>query len=164
MSEALSKKGIPFEILAFNADFIELKGFDDKYFGKKKMEMMRLLQEVTGSGSGSTDAGFAVDSAARRLQKRFLENDASGALIVFTDGQPSQSFDANGVELELKAVVKKWSSQTPLIGVGIGPDMEDTINQYFDKNGLSVPDIHKLPQALLKILEKQIQKFEKRSA
>lgn len=161
MAEAFSQKGVPFEILAFHAQLLELKGFDETYFGKKKLEIMRVLREVKSSGAQYNDDGFAVDSAARRLQKRLLENDASGALIVFSDGQPAPSSRHAGSEWELREIVRKWTKQIPLIGIGIGPGMERTIKQYYDKNGLPVPDIHKLPQSLLKILEKQLQKFER---
>lgn len=163
MAEALSKKGIPFEISAFNAQFLELKGFDEEYFGKKKMEMMRLLQEVHTSDASYNDDGYAVDTASRRLQKRLLENDAQGALIVFSDGQPAPSSRHSGSQWELRGIVEKWSKQIPLIGVGIGPGMESTIKAYYDKNGLPVPDVSKLPQSLLKILGNQLSRFEKRS-
>jgi cobalamin biosynthesis protein CobT len=163
MAEAFSKKGIPFEISAFNAQFLELKGFEEEYFGKKKMEIMRLLNEVRTYDAYNNDDGYAVDTAARRLQKRLLENDAIGALIVISDGEPAPSDEHDGPEWELRNIVKKWSRQIPLIGVGIGPGMESTIKEYYDKNGLPVPDVNKLPQALLKILGNQLSRFEKRS-
>ena len=109
------------------------------------------------------DDGFAVDSAARRLQRRLLENEAQGALIVFSDGQPAPSGKHNGPEWELHDIVNKWSKQVPLIGIGVGPGMESTIKEYYGKNGLPVPDITKLPHALLDILRKQIARFEKRN-
>lgn len=159
MAEALSKKGVPFEILAFNRRFFELKQFEDQYAGAQKLALMGLLREVHGPDATYNDDGFAVDTAARRLQKRLLENDAQGALIVFSDGQPAPGPEHNGMEWELGGIVQKWSRQLPLIGVGIGPGMEETIQAYFGKNGLPVPDIDKLPRALLNILEKQVARF-----
>jgi len=41
--------------------------------------------------------------------------------------------------------------------------MESTIKEYYGKNGLPVPDITKLPRALLDTLRKQIARFEKRN-
>ena len=163
MAEAFSRKGVPFEILAFHDKLLELKQFEDEYFGKKKLELMRVLQEVGTPNAAWNDDGFAVDSAARRLQRRLLENDAQGALIVFSDGQPAPSGKHNGPEWELHDIVNKWSKQVPLIGIGVGPGMESTIKEYYGKNGLPVPDITKLPRALLDTLRKQIARFEKRN-
>lgn len=163
MAEAFSRKGIPFEILAFHEKLLELKQFEDEYFGKKKLELMRVLQEVGTSHARYNDDGYAVDGAARRLQKRLLANDAQGALIIFSDGRPEPSSVHSGSEWELHDIVNKWSRQVPLIGVGVGPGMESTIKEYYGKNGLPVPDITKLPHALLDILRKQIARFEKRN-
>ncbi len=163
MAEAFSRKGVPFEILAFHEKLLELKQFEDEYFGKKKLELMRVLQEVQTSHARYNDDGYAVDGAARRLQKRLLANDAQGALIIFSDGRPEPSSTHSGSEWELHGIVNKWSRQVPLIGVGIGPGMESTIKEYYGKNGLPVPDITKLPHALLDILRKQIARFEKRN-
>jgi len=163
MAEAFSRKGVPFEILAFHDKLLELKQFEDEYFGKKKLELMRVLQEVGTPNAAWNDDGFAVDSAARRLQRRLLENEAQGALIVFSDGQPAPSGKHNGPEWELHDIVNKWSKQVPLIGIGVGPGMESTIKEYYGKNGLPVPDITKLPRALLDTLRKQIARFEKRN-
>lgn len=163
MAEAFSRKGIPFEILAFHEKLLELKQFEDEYFGKKKLELMRVLQEVGTSHARYNDDGYAVDGAARRLQKRLLANDAQGALIIFSDGRPEPSSAHSGSEWELHDIVNKWSRQVPLIGVGVGPGMESTIKEYYGKNGLPVPDITKLPHALLDILRKQIARFEKRN-
>ncbi len=163
MAEAFSKKGVPFEILAFHDKLLELKGFDEEYFGKKKLEIMRVLQEVQTPNASYNDDGYAVDGAARRLQRKLLENNAAGALIVLSDGRPEPSAAHAGGEWELHDIVRKWSKQIPLIGVGIGREMEATIKEYYDKNGLPVPDVSKLPQALLKILSNQLARFEKKT-
>jgi hypothetical protein len=163
MAEAFSKKGVPFEILAFHDQLLELKGFDEDYFGKKKLEIMRVLQEVQSPNARWNDDGYAVDAASRRLQRKLLENSAAGALIVLSDGEPAPSPTHAGSEWELHDIVRKWSKQIPLIGVGIGREMEATIKEYYDKNGLPVPDVSKLPQALLKILSNQLSRFEKKS-
>jgi hypothetical protein len=163
MAEAFSKKGVPFEILAFHDQLLELKGFDEDYFGKKKLEIMRVLQEVQSPNARWNDDGYAVDAASRRLQRKLLENNAAGALIVLSDGEPAPSPTHAGSEWELHDIVRKWSKQIPLIGVGIGRDMEATIKEYYDKNGLPVPDVSKLPQALLKVLSNQLSRFEKKS-
>ncbi len=161
MAEALSRRNLPFEILAFNAKLLELKGFKDKYFGKKKVDLLRVLQEVRTRSAGYNDDGYAIDVAARRLQRQLLDNDAQGALIVFSDGQPHPSDAHAGPEWELHGIVNKWSKKVPLIGVGIGPNMKSTIEKYYGKNGLSVPDVTKLPRALLDILKRQFARFEK---
>jgi hypothetical protein len=163
MAEAFSKKGIPFEILAFHDKLLELKQFEQDYFGKKKMELMRVLKEVHTSNASYNDDGFAVDGASRRLQRRLLENDAQGALIVFSDGRPEPSSEHSGAEWELHDMVNKWSKKIPLIGVGIGPGMKETIKEYYGKNGLPVPDVSKLPRELLNILRKQLARFEQRN-
>lgn len=163
MAEAFSKKGIPFEILAFHDKLLELKQFGQDYFGKKKMELMRVLKEVHTSNASYNDDGFAVDAASRRLQRRLLENDAQGALIVFSDGRPEPSSEHSGAEWELHDIVNKWSKKIPLIGVGIGPGMKETIKEYYGKNGLPVPDVSKLPSELLNILRKQLARFEQRN-
>jgi len=156
MAEGLSKKNIPFEILAFGSDFYELKKFDEPYFGKQKFKLMSILNL-----GGGTDIGFATDQAAKRLQRRFLSEKANGALIVFTDGEPAPNPEHRGPEWELKSLVEKWSKKMPLLGVGIGHGMEATIKHYFDKSGLYVPDVNLLPAKLLDILKKQLRRFEK---
>ncbi|MBT4124263.1 MAG: hypothetical protein HOE40_02430, partial [Candidatus Pacebacteria bacterium] len=40
MAEAFSQKGIPFEILAFNSNIVEIKKFDEQYSGKIKSKLM----------------------------------------------------------------------------------------------------------------------------
>lgn len=162
MAEAFSQKGVPFEILAFHEKLIELKGFEEKYFGKKKLDIMRVLKEVETSHANWNDDGFAVEEAARRLQKRLLESEAFGALIIFSDGEPVPSSKHAGPEWELHQIVDKWTKRVPLVGVGIGPGMEDTIKEYYGKNGLPVPEIDQLPRALLKILDSQVSRYEKR--
>lgn len=162
MAEAFSKKGLPFEILAFHDQLLELKGFDEEYFGKKKLKIMSVLKEVETSNAQWNDDGYAVDTAARRLQRKLLENNAAGVLIVFSDGKPVPSALHAGDEWELHDIVRKWSKQLPLIGVGIGYEMETTIIEYYDKNGLPVPDVGRLQHAFLKILSNQLARFEKR--
>lgn len=163
MAEALSRKNLPFEILAYNAQLHELKGFKDDYFGKKKLELMSVLREVRTANAGFNDDGYAVDAAARRLQRQLLENNAHGALIVFSDGQPVPSGAHNGPEWELHGIVNKWAKIIPLVGVGIGAGMEETIKEYYGKNGLPVLDVSKLPRALLDILQKQLARFEQKT-
>ena len=163
MAEAFSKKGLPFEILAFHDKLIELKAFDEEYFGKKKLMIMSVLKEVETSNAQWNDDGYAVDAASRRLQRKIMENNAAGVLIVFSDGKPVPSAAHAGAEWELHDIVRKWSKQIPLIGVGIGYEMEATIKEYYDKNGLPVPDVGRLQQAFLKILSNQLARFEKKS-
>lgn len=163
MAEAFSKKGLPFEILAFHDKVIELKGFDEGYFGKKKLDIMKVLKEVETANAQWNDDGYAVDTAARRLQRKLMENNAAGVLIIFSDGKPVPSAAHAGVEWELHDIVRKWSKQIPLIGVGIGYEMEKTIKEYYDKNSLPVPDVGRLQQAFLKILSNQLARFEKKN-
>ena len=163
MAEAFSRRGVPFEILAFHDKLLELKGFDEEYFGSTKLKVMDILKEVDTANAQWNDDGYAVDAAARRLRRKIMENDAAGALIVFSDGRPVPSPAHAGDEWELNDIVRKWSKQIPLIGVGIGHEMEETIKKYYDKNGLPVPDVGKLQHAFLKILSNQFARFEKKS-
>ena len=162
MAEALSKKGVPFEIIAFNSQFFELKKFEEKYSGQKKMQMIGLLGLAQELSAGATNISFALDKSAKHLNEWLKSNNAKGALITFTDGGPSPTAEYAGPEWEFGGIVNKWKDQIPLVGVGIGPGMEATISQYFGKRGLSVPDVSKLPNALLKILESQLKRFKKR--
>ncbi len=161
MAEALSKKGIPFEILAFNANFFELKKFDDKYFGKNKLKILDALEFVGGQFGGSyNDDGYAIETAGIRLDRQFLKENANGALIVFSDGNPAPSPKHSDDKWELHKIVSEWSKKIPLLGVGIGEGMERTIREYYGSNGVPVPDVDALPHALLKILKTQIARFE----
>ncbi len=162
MAEALAKKGVPFSISAFNRNFYELKRFDEEYAGRKKMDLVGLIWSVSSAGSDGNDDGYAVDRTARSLAKWLQLHDASGALIVFSDGLPNPSEEHRGPEWELEKIVQIWSKKLPLIGIGIGSDMEETIKKYYKQDGLAVSDVDKLPRALLKILQRQIEKFERR--
>jgi uncharacterized protein YegL len=159
MAEALEKKKIPFEINSFNSRFYEIKRFNEPYFGKKKIELLGMLEQ-----SGGTDLGFSVDFAAERLRKQMQANRAQGALIVFTDGDPAPDYAHEGPEWELGAVVERWSRRMPVIGVGIGRGMEATILHYFKKSGLTVPDVSKLPTTLLKVLKRQAERFARKTS
>jgi uncharacterized protein YegL len=159
MAESLEKKKIPFEINSFNSRFYEIKRFNEPYFGKKKIELLGMLEQ-----SGGTDLGFSVDFAAERLRKQMQANRAQGALIVFTDGDPAPDSDHEGPEWELGAVVERWSRRLPVIGVGIGRGMETTISHYFKKSGLTVPDVSKLPTTLLKVLKRQAERFARKTS
>ena len=92
-----------------------------------------------------------------------LANDAHGALVVVSDGAPAPTMEHSGPEWELSDIIDKWAKKIPLVGLGIGPDMEETIIHYYKKNGLPVPDVSQLPRELLKTLGKQLARFEQKA-
>lgn len=158
--EAFEKKNVPFEIIIFNDRPIVLKEFNRPYGGPEKKKVIGMLREVQNTPHCyNTDQGFSVDFAARRLQRKSLELDSTGAMIVYTDGEPNPVAEHSGEEWELQKIVQKWQKRFPVIGGGIGVGMQETINKYYGQSGVLVENPLELPVSLLKILERQFDRL-----
>lgn len=162
MAEALSSVGIPFEILSFHQNVNEIKGYGEKYDGAHKVKLLGVLGQVFAREAMYNNDGYAVDTAARRLQRQLVKEKADGALVVFSDGSPAESPGYGGAQWELKGIVEKWKKQVPLVGVGLGAGMDQIIKRYYGDNSAVALDITQLPKKLLEILSKQLKRFKMR--
>jgi len=78
------------------------------------------------------------------------QEDAQGVLIAFTDG------DTMDLE-DLQQAIQTWKKQMIILGFGIGDDLDlqEYIEDCFDKNGKTISEVTSLPRALAKILKQQ---------
>lgn len=162
MAEVLDAKGLACEIIVFHSQFLELKRFNQKYGGQEKKKLIGMLKESGSNYAGATDTGFAIDSSAKRLQAERQRLKSGGTLIVITDGQPKPVLEHSGAEWELGGVIEKWQKRLPVIGLGIGSGMKEMIDNYFGRQGVTEENIERQPQALLKILKRELGRMRER--
>ena len=162
MAEAFSRKDIPFEILVFAGHPLELKKFSEDYKGIAKKKMIGILTPDQESDFyGATDAGFSLDWAAKRLERRSLEEGIPGCLIMVTDGQPEPVSEHSGAEWDLREISEKWQEKFPVIGIGIGSEIAGSIQNYFGKDfSVAEADVSKLPNRLLEVLKNQFSRIK----
>ena len=157
MAEAFSRKEIPFEILVFAGHPLELKKFEEDYKGIAKRKMIGILRQEQGHDFyGHTDSGYSLDWAAKRLERKSLEDKIPGCLLMVTDGEPYPIAGHDGTEWELRRIAEGWQRTFPVVGIGIGSEIAPNIQNYFGKEfSVAEEDVGQLPKRLLQVLQNQ---------
>ena len=149
VSEVLEKLGMPFSIKVFNDNVYELKDFPEDY-RTVKARILELLSEV----GGGTDLGKALGVGLESLEIFTKKTGRKGIMIVFTDGEPTRGLKGEN----LKSFVLQVKQKMPVVGIGVGP-ATPMVKEFFDRTGISVDDISKLPSAFSFIVENQLRRL-----
>ncbi len=149
VSEVLDKLGMPFSIKVFNDNVYELKGFEEDYRTSKAK-----IMELLSSAGGGTDLGKAVSIGLESLELYVKKTHRKGILILFTDGEPTRGLRGE----DLKAFILQMKQKFPIVGVGVG-EATRMVKEYFDRTGISVEDISKLPSAFSFVVENQLKRL-----
>ncbi len=149
VSEVLDRLRMPFSIEVFNDNVYELKGFEEDY-RSAKAKIMELLSGV----GGGTDLGKAVSIGLENLELYTKKMGRKGIIILFTDGEPTRGLRGE----ELRNFILQMKQKFPIVGVGVG-EATKMVKEYFDRTGISVEDISKLPSAFSFIIENQLKRL-----
>jgi len=149
VSEVLNKLRMPFSIKVFNENVYELKGFDEDY-RTAKAKIMELISSV----GGGTDVGKAINIGLESLEFYIKSTHRKGILILFTDGEPTKGMRGK----ELKSFILQMKQKFPIVGVGVGSATE-LVREYFDRTGISVDEVSKLPSAFSFVIENQLKRL-----
>ncbi len=148
-SEVLYKLGMPFSVKVFNENVYELKSFEEDY-----KEAKGRIVEVASKVGGGTDLGKAIAVGLESLEVFTKKRKSRGILILFTDGEPTRGIRGE----ELKAFITQMKQKFPIVGIGVGPATR-TVKEYFERTGISVDDISKLPSAFSFVIENQLRRL-----
>ncbi len=149
VSEVLNKLKMPFSIKVFNENVYDLKDFDEDY-RLAKAKIMDLISSV----GGGTDLGKAINIGLESLELYIKSTHRKGILILFTDGEPTKGMRGE----ELKSFILQMKQKFPIVGVGVGSATQ-LVKEYFDRTGVSVEDVSKLPAAFSFIVENQLKRL-----
>ncbi len=149
VSEVLSRLRMPFSIKVFNENVYELKGFEEDY-RVAKARIMELMSSV----GGGTDLGKAINIGLESLELYIKSTHRKGILILFTDGEPTRGLRGE----DLKSFILQMKQKFPIVGVGVG-EATRLVKEYFDRTGISVEDISKLPSAFSFVIENQLKRL-----
>ncbi len=149
VSEVLNSLGMPFSIKVFNENVYDLKAFEEDYRSAKP-KLMELLSNV----GGGTDLGKAINVGADSLELFTKKSHRRGIMILFTDGEPTKGLKGE----DLKSLISQIKRKVPTVGVGVG-QATSMVKEYFEKTGISVDDISKLPSAFSFVVENQLRRL-----
>ena len=149
VSEVLDSLSMPFSIRVFNENVYELKSFDEDYRSVKSR-----IMELTSNVGGGTDLGKAVGAGADSLEFYMKKSGMKGIIVMFTDGQPTKGLKGN----ELKVFLSQVRQKIPIVAIGVGEALH-MVKEYFDRNGINVEDISKLPSAFSFVMENQLKRL-----
>ena len=148
-SEVLCKLGMPFAIKVFNENVYNVKDFEEDY-----REAKARIMEVTSKVGGGTDLGKAVSVGLESLEVFTKKTHRKGIMILFTDGEPTRGIRGD----DLKAFLSQMKQRFPIVGVGVG-EATGMVKEYFDRTGISVDDVSKLPSAFSFVIENQLKRL-----
>ncbi|WP_461832521.1 vWA domain-containing protein [Aquifex sp.] len=148
-SEVLDKLGMDFSIKAFNENVYTIKDFGEDY-RTAKGKILDLLNNL----GGSTDLSKAISVGVESLETITKKEHKKGVLILFTDGQPTKGLKGD----ELKYMISQMKLRIPIVAVGVG-EATKMVKEYFDRTGISVEDIKKLPSTFSFIMENQFKRL-----
>ncbi len=148
-SEVLDRLGMPFSVKVFNESVYEIKGFEEDYRTVKAR-----IMEVASRIGGGTDLGKAVSVGLESLELFTKKTGMRGIMILFTDGEPTRGIKGE----DLKSYILQVKQRFPVVGVGVG-EATRMVKEYFDRTGISVQDISKLPSAFSFVIENQLKRL-----
>ncbi len=149
VSEVLNRLGMPFSVKVFNDNVYELKSFEEDYRTAKTK-----IMELLSSAGGGTDLGKAVSIGLESLELFTKKTHRKGILILFTDGEPTRGLRGEN----LKSFIVQMKQRMPVVGVGVG-EATKMVKEYFDRTGISVDDISRLPSAFSFVIENQLRRL-----
>jgi len=149
VSEVLERLRMPFSIKVFSENVYEIKGYGEDYRSVKSR-----IMEIPSSAGGGTDLGKAVSIGAESLELYTKSTHHRGIMILFTDGEPTKGLKGE----DLRSFIAQIKKKVPTVGVGVG-NATRMVKEYFERTGISVDDISKLPSAFSFVLENQLRRL-----
>ncbi|GEM_PF-550514 len=149
VSEVLEKMEMPFSIKVFSENVYLLKDYSEDYLSVKSR-----IMELPSSAGGGTDLGKAISIGTESLEVFTKSTHRKGIIVLFTDGEPTKGLKGN----DLKLYISQMKKKVPIVGVGVGK-ATPMVREYFDRTGISVDDISKLPSAFSFIIENQLKRL-----
>jgi len=96
----------------------------------------------------------AVSVGIESLEVFSKKEGKKGVLILFTDGQPTRGLKGE----ELKYLITQAKKKFPVIAVGVG-EATKMVKDYFERTGISVDDVSKLPAVFSFVMENQFKRL-----
>ena len=149
VSEVLDRLGMKFSIKVFNENVYTIKDFEQDY----KLVKSNIL-DLLNSAGGSTDLSKALSVGVESLEVITKKENKKGILILFTDGQPTKGLRGE----ELRTYISQIKKKIPIIAIGVG-EATKLVKEYFNKTGISVEDVSKLPSAFSFVVENQFKRL-----
>lgn len=149
VSEVLQRLGMPFSVKVFNDNVYELKDFEEDY----RVAKAKIMELLSGVGGG-TDLGKAISIGLESLELYIKKTHRRGILILFTDGEPTRGLKGE----DLKSFILQMKQKFPIVGVGVG-EATKLVKEYFDRTGISVEDVSRLPSAFSFVIENQLRRL-----
>jgi len=149
VSEVLDKLKMGFSIKVFNENVYTIKDFNEDY----RIAKARIL-DILDSLGGSTDLSKAINIGVESLETVIKKEHKKGVLILFTDGQPTKGLKGD----ELKNMISQMKMKIPIVAIGVG-EATHMVKEYFEKTGISVEDIAKLPSVFSFVMENQFRRL-----
>lgn len=162
LAEVLNRLGVKIEVLGFQDDVIEFKGFDEEMDNKIRKRMSGMIDEVEGSNpnghnqpSYNDDAPCLQEASERISQRREKER----FIFVMSDGLPAgRRSDKQDLT---KAIAKiKDSGVVKLLGLGLGAGTEH-VKRFYRDTALPNIKVRDLPHVLGELLTDIIQNPQK---
>jgi len=131
-AEALNKIGMNVEILGFNDEIYEYQNFGEPMSKKIREHMGGMFKEVDdscckncGNEHNETDLGWAIKTAAERLNK---QKSGKRLLIVLTDGKLAESTKHSREQFDPKKIKQEMLDQTDIVPIDPGSISGKSVN------------------------------------
>ncbi|WP_333784745.1 vWA domain-containing protein [Thermocrinis sp.] len=148
-SETLHTLGMPFSISAFNDRVYNLKSFEEDYKNTKT----NILNALNLLGGG-TNLEKVLIEGMDELELFCKKQNIKGVLIVFSDGEPTRGLK----EESLRMLIRELKGKLPVVGIGVGKE-RNFVEEYFEKSGVRISEISKIPQAFSRIVENYLKRL-----
>ncbi len=148
-SETLHTLGMPFSISAFNDRVYSLKSFEEDYKDTKT----NILNAFNLLGGG-TNLEKVLIEGMDELELFCKKQRIKGVLIVFSDGEPTRGLKGES----LRMLIRELKGKLPVVGIGVGKE-RNFVEEYFEKSGIRISEISKIPQAFSKVVENYLRRL-----
>lgn len=153
--EALQKLNLPCQIVLFNKELEEIKGFNE-VLSREKYERMwgKAKSQVSGHNAGGNNDGWAIHTATNSLKG---QTGKKKYLIVFSDGQPAPCYTKRQYILKNEIIRATNILKTRPIGVGIGDQGCWAVKRYY-KTRVLCEDITEFPFKIVDLVSQIVGK------
>ncbi len=148
-SETLNALGMPFSVSAFNDKVYSLKTFEEEY----KNARANIINAFNLLGGG-TNLEKVLIEGMDELQLFCKKHNIKGVLIVFSDGEPTKGLKGEA----LRTLIRELKGKLPVVGIGVGKE-RNFVEEYFEKSGIRISEISKIPQAFSKVVENYLRRL-----
>jgi len=140
---------MPFSVSAFNDKVYSLKTFEEEY----KNARANIINAFNLLG-GETNIEKVLIEGMDELQLFCKKHNMKGVLIVFSDGEPTKGLKGEA----LRILIRELKGKLPVVGIGVGKE-KNFVEEYFEKSGVRISEISKIPQAFSKVVENYLRRL-----